>query len=619
MQQLDLELDGISPTDNPAVWTPRDIWVRLSQRLLEYFKEDRRVERKGVRNINLDELATYYSTFSNTPDGGLIVYGIEDDGNIIGCNMFSTGQLNSIESCHLQRCPKARPEFKRVAVVVDGKPNFCLAIYVPYIGVLVETNKGEAWIRYGESRHNMSEEEKRDFRSTRQELSFEMTLASYEYPKDFDLRIVQDFCDAYRAREGQKDWSNEEVLIDRHLLREDHGKVKPLNSLVLMAACDPRLTIPGCRVRVQRFGTPIEGAGEGYSPLRDRYAEGNLVKLIQEASEIISNLIYDVTWLNADGKFVTTQEYPRWAWFEALVNACVHRSYSFSGSEITVKLFPERMEIESPGGFVPPVNEKTIYETRAARNLHLMDALRYLGYVQMAREGTRRIRESMKEFELPEPVFKQEALHGVVVRVTLMNDHETRKRATDKDVALHFGVDLWKTLQDHEIRIAAYAFRNDTIQVSEAQRLTGRTWATSKKDLDRLTGKGVLTFEPGRFSRDPKAIYRIAKRAPMLARGMVEVTPEELRSVVERMHNCSARFVESATVSESFDGKPVWDGTVHTFDLTGHATAARAYAWSEPVNGSPNRQFFAVLHVPPVDSPLAAVRSTIVERYRPAG
>ncbi len=157
------------------------------------------------------------------------------------------------------------------------------------------------------------------------------------------------------------------------------------------------------------------------------------------------------------------------------------------------------------------MNEKTIYETRAARNFHLMDALRYLGYVQMAREGTRRIRESMREFQLPEPVFKQEALHGVVVRVTLMNDHETRKRATDRDVALHFGLGVWKTLQEHEVKIAAYAFRNRAIQVSEAQRLTGRTWATSKKDLEKLTAKGLLVFEPGQFTRDPKATYRIAK------------------------------------------------------------------------------------------------------------
>jgi ATP-dependent DNA helicase RecG len=509
-EQLPLPFDSpIAPGDNPALWTPRDIWVRLNQRVLEHFSEDRRFERKDCKKIHLDELATYYSTFSNTPDGGLIVFGVTDKGQVVGCNSLSTGQLNGIESCHLTMCPQAKPEFKRFPVVIDQKHDFCLAIYIPYVGKLVETHKGEAYIRYGESRHKMSEEEKKDFRSTRLELSFEMEDAPYQYPDDFDARIIQDFCDAYRARDGQRDWSNEEVLIDRHLLRRDGEKLKPLNSLVLMAAKDPRRTIPGCRVRVQRFTTPTEGTGAAYSPARDRFAEGNLVKIIKEVSELVSDTIYDVTWLNKEGKFVTTPEYPQWAWFEAVVNACVHRSYSFSGSEITVKFFPDRLEIESPGGFVPPVNEKTIYHTRATRNYHLMDALRYLGYVQMAREGTRRIRESMQEWELPDPTFKQEALHGVVVRVTLMNDQETRKRATDRDVAAHFGVEAWKSLQDHEIKIAAYAFRNGAIQVSEAQRLTGRTWQTSKKDLDRLTNRGILVFEPGKYVRDPKATYRI--------------------------------------------------------------------------------------------------------------
>jgi ATP-dependent DNA helicase RecG len=419
MQQMPLDFDGVNPEENVALWTPRDIWVRLNQRVLEYFKEDRRVERKDHKSPNLEDLAIYYSTFSNTPDGGLYVYGVANNGEITGCN-FSTDQLNKVERCHITHCPMAKPEFKRVPVVINGKSAFCLAIFVPYIGQLVETNKGEAWIRYGESKHQMSEEEKRDFRATRQELSFELTVASsYEYPRDFDLRVIQDFCDVFRDREHKPDWSNEDVLLDRHLLRKVDENLKPLNSLVLMAALDPGLTIPGCRVRVQRFATITEGSGEGYSPLRDIVIEGNLVKIIQEAQEVISSQIYDVTWLNKEGKFVTTPEYPQWAWVEVLVNACVHRSYSFSGTEITVKLFPDRMEVESPGGFVPPVNEKTIYSTRASRNHHLMDALRHLGYVRMAREGTRRIRESMKEYQLPEPVFRQEALHGVVVKVGL--------------------------------------------------------------------------------------------------------------------------------------------------------------------------------------------------------
>jgi len=510
-EQFELDFEGYLANEDPATWTPRDLWTRLNQRVLEYFKEDRRFERKDVRKPELDELATYYSTFSNTPDGGLLVYGVTNAGVIVGCP-FTTAQINAVENSHTQRCPKAKPEFKRVPVIVNGKPKFCLAIFVPYVGKLVETNKDEAYIRYGESRRLMSEEEKRDFRATRGELAYELEAAiGYKYPQDFDLRIIQDFCNAFREREGREKWDNEEVLVDRHLARLDSkDKLIPLNGLVLMAGKDPRKSIPGCRVRVQRFAEAEEGAGTKYSPVIDRFLEGNLVKIIREADELLSTVIYDVTWLNPEGKFVTTPEYPRWAWFESVVNACVHRSYSFSGTEITVKLFPDRMEIESPGGFVPPVSEKTIYSARSARNYHLMDALRYLGYVQMAREGTRRIRESMAEFQLPDPVFKQEAMHGVVVRVTLRNDHESRKRATNTDVAKHFGVDVWKSLKEHEVKIAAYAYSNGVIQVSEAQRLTGRTWATSKKDLDRMTEKGILIFVPGAYARDPKATYRIA-------------------------------------------------------------------------------------------------------------
>jgi ATP-dependent DNA helicase RecG len=510
--QFEFQFDGtVTGNDNPALWTPRDIWVRLNQQLLEFLGEDRRFERKGCRKISLDDLASYDSAFSNTPDGGLVVYGIENDGTIVGCNSLSQNQLNEIETVHLSRCPQAKPDFKKFPVIVGGKQDFCFAIYVPYIGKLVETNRGEAWIRYGESRHKMSEQEKQDFRSTRQELSFELETAAYNFPDDFDARVIQDFCDNYRNRESVK-FSNEELLVDRRLLRKEDGKLKPLNALVLLAGKDPGIAIPGCRLRIQRFAETSEGQGESYSPQRDKTVEGNIVKMLQEGAEIISALIYDVTWINNQGKFVTTPEYPRHAWFEAVVNALVHRSYNFSGSEVFVKFFPDRIEIESPGGFVPPVNEKTIFEVRAARNHNLMDSLRYLGYVRMAREGTRRMRESMKEFNLPEPKWEQEAVHGVVVRVTLRNDHASRKRVTNTDVAHHFGVEVWKLLQDHEIKILAYSFRNMEIQVSEAARLTGRTWHTSKKDLDRLARAGHLTFQAGEYERDPKAHYRLAKK-----------------------------------------------------------------------------------------------------------
>jgi hypothetical protein len=90
----------------------------------------------------------------------------------------------------------------------------------------------------------------------------------------------------------------------------------------------------------------------------------------------------------------------------------------------------------------------------------------------------------------------------------------------------------------------------------------------------------------------------------------------ELQRAVERMHTCKATLVQSVPVTETFEGKTVWDGIVHVFDLKGHQTATRAYAWSSPIEGSDKQRFFAVLHQAPVTSPVEAVRAAIVAEQR---
>ena len=92
---------------------------------------------------------------------------------------------------------------------------------------------------------------------------------------------------------------------------------------------------------------------------------------------------------------------------------------------------------------------------------------------------------------------------------------------------------------------------------------------------------------------------------------MIE-TDADLRIAVERMHGGSAQLAQSVLVRETFEGKPVWEGVVHVFDLAGHPTSTRAYAWSSPIEGSIKRRFFAVLHSALINSPLEAVRAAIV-------
>jgi hypothetical protein len=96
---------------------------------------------------------------------------------------------------------------------------------------------------------------------------------------------------------------------------------------------------------------------------------------------------------------------------------------------------------------------------------------------------------------------------------------------------------------------------------------------------------------------------------------MIEVEASQLKRAVESLH-CTATFVQTVPVKETFDGKTVWDGVVHVFKVNGHPRANKAYAWSSLIEGSDKRRFFAVLHVPPITSPAEAVRAAIVAEQR---
>lgn len=93
-------------------------------------------------------------------------------------------------------------------------------------------------------------------------------------------------------------------------------------------------------------------------------------------------------------------------------------------------------------------------------------------------------------------------------------------------------------------------------------------------------------------------------------------TTDSLKKVVESLHNCCASHIEDVIVIEKFGADTVWEGVVAVFAIRGHDKADKAYAWSSPIDGSEKRRFYAVLNIPPVDSPEKAVRASIVQDHK---
>jgi hypothetical protein len=93
----------------------------------------------------------------------------------------------------------------------------------------------------------------------------------------------------------------------------------------------------------------------------------------------------------------------------------------------------------------------------------------------------------------------------------------------------------------------------------------------------------------------------------------------QLQDAIRRLHGCEAEYLETAPVTETFQGETVWQGDVEVFNLRGHPKAKRAYAWSHLAGKDDKGQrFVAVLELPPVDSPETAVKAAIMQEIKSA-
>ena len=92
---------------------------------------------------------------------------------------------------------------------------------------------------------------------------------------------------------------------------------------------------------------------------------------------------------------------------------------------------------------------------------------------------------------------------------------------------------------------------------------------------------------------------------------------QELQEVIRRLHGAEAEHIESVPVKETFKGETVWEGIVEVFDLTGHATAQRVYAWAHDTSNPEHpRRHVTVLHLHPIKSAQDAVRAAIVQEFK---
>ncbi len=518
MEQLSFNLTYKTASCLPLL-TPDEIYKSADSTLLQLMNEDRRIERKPSK-IHSKELGEYFSMWANTaPEGGLLILGIENDGSYSGCSKLSAQELNDREKSFHVYCPDSRSDSRRIKVInKTGVEDFVVLFRTFYReDKVVRDVSGNAFIRRGDEKHKLNADEIRELEIDRGQLNLEAEPTKLTYPDDFRDDLVRKFVEGvHTLRNLLQSHTTEEILSQRRLGKIENGKFIPNNACVLLFAKDPNLLFPGCSIRFLRYEGEKEETGQKYNVIKDIWLEGCVPELIVDAAKEVQSQLRDFSRLGNDGKFYTAPEYPHDAWYEAIVNACVHRSYGLRNMNIFVKMFDDRLVIESPGGFPPLVSPENIYTTHAPRNPYLMNAMFYLEFVKCANEGTKRMRDKMEEMKLPHPEFhqKEEKIGYLSVTVTLRNNRKQRKVWIDSNVLEYVPQEIAVTLTMEEIRIINFVGENEQIKVVEAHRLlqpTVKTWQTVKKILLRLCERGILEHVHSKtIERDANAYFKFS-------------------------------------------------------------------------------------------------------------
>src|SRR5690606_4598592 len=141
---------------------------------------------------------------------------------------------------------------------------------------------------------------------------------------------------------------------------------KPKVSAVLLFSDEPQVALPKqSAIKIYKYRTKaVEGSREtlDFDPIS---IEGNLYNIIKESVSKVIEIIESSRIL--DEYNLQSVNYPSIAHQEIITNAVLHRDYSIQ-ADIHIRIFDNRVEIESPGVLPGHVTIKNILSEQFARN-----------------------------------------------------------------------------------------------------------------------------------------------------------------------------------------------------------------------------------------------------------
>lgn len=467
---------------------------QLIQNLLSEPSESRTLEfkRLGSRNEGLDKPLQSIVAMANT-DGGIIIFGVDDPQKT---TLKGAGRIFGIEE-NIDLYDELGRSVRKIYPPISGiwPPTLIDAgngkriglLFVPKVGDGFRHYENHVWVRLERGNKMLNPQD----------------ILHLAYVKGFsrsDRELVEvnfnlletDFYEAWRKKRNISENKIELILEKTGLARQgEDEKLLPTRAAVLLFAEFPNDILDSkCSIRVFQYEGNLEVVKETINLIgTPKNINGPVAKQITDAHEYVLGLLR--SGIRVPSGFKTTYSIPERAVKEAITNAVIHRDYH-TKRDIEIRIFEDRIEIESPGLLPFNITPSNIGIERSHqyRNDLLVKHLREFPDPPNLdqNEGVRAMRQTMRTSNLYPPIFWTYPNIQDAVRVILLNEKAPSE---------------WDKVSD-------YLMKNKYITNSEARKIlyTENTVKVSKT-FHRWVEQGLLSKIIPRTGAKRNVRYRL--------------------------------------------------------------------------------------------------------------
>jgi len=490
-------------------------------------RSDASARRRRATDIAGD-VAETLSAMANA-DGGELVVGIEDDGEVTGVDQ-PDDKLAVIADAARSRC--VPPVTYQCREVTDGSV-LLLHFSVEWSPEVHDLSDGRTLLRVRDHNMPFSQSDVTALKATKAQGLVERQFPPGATLDDIDLDLVDSLRE--RLRPGP---SAEAILVSYGLLERRGKRHVPNLACLLLFGGESARWHPRCDIDFVRFEGAHRGTGARLNVVGRERIGGPLALLIDRAVAAVQPHVKARQRLH-DLFFNETLEYPTFAWQEAVVNAVAHRDYGLTGTAIDIHKYDDRLEIISPGAPPAPV---TMDELRAGRPVHaarnplIVRVMTDLGHMRELGEGIPRMFDEMERAGCNPPEIDLDGssrLH-VTLRNEVVFDAET--------VAwLERYGDVGLTRDQR--RLLAWAHSHGGAFTSrEYQKLVHTDIYGASRDIKDLIRRGLVRSE-----KKGGRVYRVIETTPPV------VVSQELEPLLDVLH--ARGFLRNADVRQALGVK----------------------------------------------------------------